>query len=51
MGKIYMTELADMLAQRAGISKREAQQFISAFIETIQDGVTGDKLVPLKSLM
>lgn len=50
MGKIYMTELADMLAQRAGISKREAQQFISAFIETIQDGVTGDKLVKIKGL-
>ena len=50
MGKIYMTELADMLAQRAGISKRDAQQFISAFIETIQDGVTGDKLVKIKGL-
>ena len=26
MGKIFMAELADMLAQKAGISKREAQQ-------------------------
>ena len=37
MGKIFMAELADMLAQKAGISKREAQQFLTDFVETIQD--------------
>lgn len=50
MGKIFMAELADMLAQKAGISKREAQQFLTDFIETIQDGVNNDKLVKIKGL-
>ena len=50
MGKIFMTELADMLAQKAGISKREAQQFLTDFVETIQDGVNADKLVKIKGL-
>jgi nucleoid DNA-binding protein len=50
MGKIFMTELADMLAQKANISKREAQQFLTDFIETIQDGVNNDKLVKIKGL-
>jgi len=45
-----MTELADMLAQKANISKREAQQFLTDFIETIQDGVNNDKLVKIKGL-
>ena len=50
MGKIFMTELADMLAQKAGISKREAQQFLTDFVETIQDGVNSEKLVKIKGL-
>lgn len=50
MGKIFMTELADMLAQKANISKREAQQFLTDFVETIQDGVNNDKLVKIKGL-
>lgn len=50
MGKIFMAELADMLAQKAGISKREAQQFLTDFVETIQDGVNNDKLVKIKGL-
>ena len=45
-----MTELADMLAQKAGISKREAQQFLTDFVETIQDGVNSEKLVKIKGL-
>ena len=50
MGKIYMNDLADLLAQKANISKREAQQFIAAVIETIQDGVNDDKQVKIKGL-
>lgn len=50
MGKVFMAELADMLAQKAGISKREAQQFLTDFVETIQDGVNNDKLVKIKGL-
>ena len=45
-----MTELADMLAQKAGISKREAQQFLTDFVETIQDAVNSEKLVKIKGL-
>lgn len=45
-----MAELADMLAQKVGISKREAQQFLTDFVETIQDGVNNDKLVKIKGL-
>lgn len=50
MGKVFMAELADMLAQKTGISKREAQQFLTDFVETIQDGVNNDKLVKIKGL-
>ena len=50
MGKIFMAELADMLAQKAGISKRDAQQFLTDFVETIQDGVNSEKLVKIKGL-
>lgn len=50
MGKVFMAELADMLAQKVGISKREAQQFLTDFVETIQDGVSNDKLVKIKGL-
>lgn len=50
MGKVFMAELADMLAQKVGISKREAQQFLTDFVETIQDGVNNDKLVKIKGL-
>ena len=50
MGKIYLNELVDLLAQKAKISKREAQQFLSAVIETIQEGVNEDKQVKIKGL-
>ena len=45
-----MNDLADMLAQKANVSKREAQQFLSAFVESIQDGVNEEKLVKIKGL-
>ena len=50
MGKINMSELADRLAEKAGISKRDAQAFLSAIIETIRDGVNNDKIVKIKGL-
>ena len=50
MGKIYMAELADLLAQKTGVSKTDAQQFLTAFVETIQQGVNSDKLVKIKGL-
>ena len=45
-----MSELADRLAEKAGISKRDAQAFLSAIIETIRDGVNNDKIVKIKGL-
>ena len=45
-----MAELADLLAQKTGISKADAQQFLTAFVETIQLGVNSDKLVKIKGL-
>ena len=50
MGKIYMSELADRLAEQMGTSKRDAQQFLAAVVETIQEGVNNDKLVKIKGL-
>lgn len=50
MGKIFMSDLADRLAEQAGMSKRDAQQFLSAVVETIQEGVNNDKIVKIKGL-
>jgi nucleoid DNA-binding protein len=50
MGKIIMSELADRLAEKAGIEKRVAQTFLSAVIDTIRDGVNNDKIVKIKGL-
>lgn len=50
MGKIFMSDLADRLAEQAGMSKRDAQQFLSAVAETIQEGVNNDKIVKIKGL-
>ena len=47
MGKIIMSELADRLAEKAGIEKRVAQTFLSAVIDTIRDGVNNDKIVKI----
>ena len=45
-----MSELADRLAEQMGTSKRDAQQFLAAVVETIQEGVNNDKLVKIKGL-
>jgi nucleoid DNA-binding protein len=50
MGKIFMSDLADRLAEQTGMSKRDAQQFLSAVVETIQEGVNNDKIVKIKGL-
>ena len=50
MGKINMSELADRLAEKAGLNKRTAQAFLSAIVETIREGVNNDKLVKIKGL-
>ena len=45
-----MSELAERLAVQTGMSKRDAQQFLSAVVETIQEGVNNDKIVKIKGL-
>ena len=50
MGKIYMNELADMLSQKSGIDKRSIQSFLTSVVETIQDGISEDKIVKIKGL-
>ena len=45
-----MNELADRLAEQTGMSKRDAQQFLAAVVETIQEGVNNDKIVKIKGL-
>ena len=50
MGKIYVSELASILMERHGIDKREAQSFIAAMVEVIQDGIARDRLVKVKGL-
>ena len=50
MAKMYISELALALSERAGIDRRDAQQFIAAMTETIQDGIVNDKVVKIKGL-
>lgn len=45
-----MSELADRLAEKAGLKKREAQAFLTAVIDTIREGVNNDKMVKIKGL-
>ena len=50
MPKVNMSELAEMLSARTKLSKREAQQFLVAIVETIQEGIINDKMVKIKGL-
>ena len=50
MGKIYVNDLADVLVSKTGINKQLAQEFLTKFAETIQEGISDDKLVKIKGL-
>ena len=50
MGKINVSELSVALVQKHGLTKREAQQFISSFVGVIRKGVTQDRQVKVKGL-
>lgn len=50
MGKVFLNELAAALADRHGISRKEAQQFLTAFMETVKAGIDDDKVVKIKGL-
>ena len=46
--KILLQDIADFLCYRSGITKREAEQFVRAFFEVIQQGVERDQYVKIK---
>ena len=50
MERIFMSDLAARLAELTGMSKRKAQLFMSAIVETIQEGINNDKMVKIKGL-
>ena len=46
--KILLQDIADFLCHRSGITKREAEQFVRAFFEVIQQGLERDQYVKIK---
>ena len=50
MARLYTNDLAAVLMEKHGIGRLEALRFLEAFVETIQEGVTRDRLVKIKSL-
>ena len=50
MARIYTNDLAAILMVNYGIGRLEALRFLEAFVETIQEGVTNDRLVKIKGL-
>ena len=50
MGKQTTQDLATILVEKNGLEKKEAQRFVTAIFEVIQDGIDRDKLVKIKGL-
>lgn len=46
--KILLPDLADMLADKAGITKKSAESFVRAFFATIEDNLLSDRYVKVK---
>lgn len=46
--KILLQDIADLLSHRSGITKREAEQFVRAFFDVIQQGLERDQFVKIK---
>lgn len=46
--KILLQDIAEFLCHRSGITKREAEQFVRAFFEVIQQGLERDQYVKIK---
>ena len=46
--KILLQDIADFLCYRSGITKREAEQFVRAFFEVIQQRLERDQYVKIK---
>ena len=50
MSKLYLSDLADVLVDKHGLTKKDASKFISVMVEVIQEAVTNDKMVKIKGL-
>ncbi len=46
--KILLQELAEKLAQRENLPKKNAEQFLRVFFQTIEQSLNGDKLIKIK---
>ena len=50
MGKITLTNIAEELATKSGLSREEADKFVRAFIATLEEGLRADNMVKVKGL-
>ncbi len=50
MAKIYQNDLAQVLVEKHGYSRRKAQAFIISFVNVIQEGLEHDQMVKIKGL-
>ena len=50
MGKISLSNIAEDLAVKAGLSRESANNFVHAFVETIEKGLQADGVVKVKGL-
>ncbi|MGM9688748.1 MAG: HU family DNA-binding protein [Alloprevotella sp.] len=48
--KLLLQDFADLLAQNGHASKKEAESFVRAFFDVIEQGLTEDKFVKIKGL-
>lgn len=49
-GKVLLQDLAQSLAAKRKIQKKDAEAFLKAFFETISNGILDDKIVKIKGL-
>ena len=49
-GKVLLQDLAQSLASKRKIQRKEAESFLKAFFETIREGIVQDKIVKIKGL-
>ena len=50
MGRLTIQDIAVVLAEKSGLSKRDARQFVTSFFDVVQSGLQRDKLVKIKGL-
>ncbi len=48
--KLTLSDFANLLSQREGVGRREAELFVRAFFDLIENGLEQDKLVKIKGL-